>query len=88
MSMADPDYLVPELVLSARRFVFVWSECACSLIPVAFLWNKLATPSMDGALAVMAGIMVAAVWFSSQWCWSVALWFPGICGSICLCCSR
>ena len=61
--MADPDHLVPELMLFARRFVFVWAECVRSLIPVAFLWYKVATPSMDGAPAVIAGIMVVAQWW-------------------------
>ena len=63
MGMADPDYLVSELVLSARRFVSVWSECACSRTSVAFILNRVAAPSMDGELVVMAGIKVVAQWW-------------------------
>ena len=49
-------------MLFARRFVFVWAECAGSLTPVAFLWYKVGIPLMDGAPAVIAGIMVVAQW--------------------------
>ena len=50
-------------MLSARRCVSVWSECACSLTSVAFILNRVAAPSMDGELVVMAGIKGVAQWW-------------------------
>ena len=63
MGRADPDYHASELVLSARRFVSVWSECACSLTSVALILNRVADPSMDGELVAMAGIKMVAQWW-------------------------
>ena len=41
------------MLLGFWEFVFYLDE----------LWNKVATPSMDGAPAVIAGIMVVAQWW-------------------------